>query len=100
MKISNENISPSFLSNARFNQISSGSTRESLEKVGEEFEAMFVVQMLKQARDSKLSEGLFDSNAEETYMGLLDQERARKIAGEIDFGISEAIARAYSGISE
>ena len=100
MKISPENISSTFLSNTRFNELSSGSTRESLEKVGEEFEAMFVVQMLKQARDSKLSDGLFDSEAEETYMGILDQERAREIAREIDFGIADAIARTYSETSE
>ncbi len=100
MKIPSENISSTFLSDTRFNELSSGSTRESLEKVGEEFEAMFVVQMLKQARDSKLSDGLFDSEAEETYMGILDQERAREIAQEIDFGIADAIARAYSETSE
>lgn len=99
MKISSENISPTFLSNSRFNDMVSGSDRESIEKVGEEFESMFVIQMLKQARDSKLSDGLFDSKAGETYLSLLDQERARKIAGEIDFGIAEAIARTYSANS-
>ena len=96
MKISPENISRSFLSDIRFNQLSSGSDRESIEKIGEEFEAMFVVQMLKQARESKLSEGLFDSSSEDTYASLLDHERARKIASEIDFGIAEAIARTYA----
>ena len=89
------NISPSFLASNRFNQISQGDDHQSLKKIGEEFEAIFVVQMLKQARDSQLSEGLFDSKAQESYMGLLDQERAREIAGKIDFGIADAIARTY-----
>ena len=40
MKISPENITPSFLSDVRFNQLSSGSDKESIEKIGEEFEAM------------------------------------------------------------
>ena len=95
MRTTND-ISPSFLSSNRFNQISHGNDRQSLQKIGEEFEAIFVVQMLKQARDSQLSEGLFDSKAQESYLSLLDQERAREIAGKIDFGIADAIARTYS----
>ena len=91
-----QDISPSFLSNDRFNQISQGNDIQSLRKIGEEFEAIFVVQMLKQARDSQLSEGLFDSKSQESYLGLLDQERAREIASKIDLGIAVAIARTYS----
>ena len=36
-----------------------------LEGIAEEFEAMFINQMLKQARDSKLSEALFSSDEED-----------------------------------
>ena len=96
MKSTTNDISPSFLSSNRFNQISQGNDLQSLKKIGEEFEAIFVVQMLKQARDSQLSEGLFDSKAQDSYFSLLDQERAREIASKIDFGISDAIARTYS----
>ncbi len=96
MKSTTNDISPSFLSSNRFNQISQGNDLQSLKKIGEEFEAIFVVQMLKQARDSQLSEGLFDSKAQDSYLSLLDQERAREIASKIDFGISDAIARTYS----
>ena len=94
-----QDLSISFLSNNRFNQISQGNDFQSLEKIGEEFEAIFVVQMLKQARDSQLSEGLFDSKAQDSYLSLLDQERAREIAGKIDFGIADSIARTYSETS-
>ena len=96
MSTTSNDISPSFLSSNRFNQISQGNDLQSLKKIGEEFEAIFVVQMLKQARDSQLSEGLFDSKAQESYLSLLDQERAREIASKIDFGIADAIARTYS----
>ena len=72
MRTTND-ISPSFLSSNRFNQISRGNDHQSLQKIGEEFEAIFVVQMLKQARDSQLCEGLFDSKAQESYLNLLDQ---------------------------
>ena len=91
-----QNAPTSYLSNNRFNKIFQGNDIQSLKKIGEEFEALFVVEMLKQARDSQLSEGLFDSKAQESYLSLLDQERAREISGKIDFGIAEAIARTYS----
>ena len=51
--------------------------------------------MLKQVRDSKLSDGLFDSKAQDTYLSLLDQETARRIASKIDLGIADAISRTY-----
>ena len=91
-----QNVPTSYLSNNRFNQIFQGNDIQSLKKIGDEFEALFVVEMLKQARDSQLSEGLFDSKAQESYLSLLDQERARQISGKIDLGIAEAIARTYS----
>ena len=43
-------------------------TREDLElsQVAEEFESLFVSQMLKQAHKSKLAEGIFDSSSQKT----------------------------------
>ena len=49
-----------------------------LSQVAEEFEALFVSQMLKQAHKSKLAEGIFDSSSQKTYQSLLDQEWSRK----------------------
>ena len=95
MKLSTENIPISYLSEARYNQMVEGSNSESLKKVGEEFEAIFLTNMLKQVRDSKLSDGLFDSKAQDTYLSLLDQETARRIASKIDLGIADAISRTY-----
>ncbi len=62
-----------------------------LEQVAEEFEAMFVSQMLKQAYDTKLADGLFDSSAKETYQTLLNQELGRKLASKSNFGIADAL---------
>ena len=62
-----------------------------LDKVAEEFESLFVSQMLKQANKSKLANGLFDSSSEETYQSLLDQEWSRTLATNASFGIAEAI---------
>ena len=68
-------------------------TREDLElsQVAEEFEALFVTQMLKQAYDSKLADGIFDSSENETYRSLLNQELGRKLATNSNFGIADAL---------
>jgi flagellar protein FlgJ len=62
-----------------------------LSQVAEEFEALFVSQMLKQAHKSKLAEGIFDSSSQKTYQSLLDQEWSRKLSTNASFGIAEAI---------
>ena len=45
-----------------------------LEAVADQFESLFVYQMLKQARQSKLAEGIFDSEAQDTFNNMLDIE--------------------------
>ena len=62
-----------------------------LSQVAEEFEALFVSQMLKQAHKSKLADGIFDSSSQETYQSLLDQEWSRKLSTNASFCIAEAI---------
>ena len=62
-----------------------------LSQVAEEFESLFVSQMLKQAHKSKLADGIFDSSSQETYQSLLDQEWSRKLSANASFGIAEAI---------
>ena len=66
-----------------------------LEALAEEFESMFINQMLKQARDSKLSEALFSSDEEDNFGTMLDQERSRSLALNLDLGIAEALVRQF-----
>ena len=66
-----------------------------LESLAEEFESMFINQMLKQARDSKLSESLFSSDEEDNFGTMLDQERSRSLALNLDLGIAEALVRQF-----
>ena len=66
-----------------------------LEAIAEEFESMFINQMLKNARDSKLSEALFSSDEEDNFGAMLDQERSRSLALNLDLGISEALVRQF-----
>ena len=66
-----------------------------LEAIAEEFESMFINQMLKNARDSKLSESLFSSDEEDNFGAMLDQERSRSLALNLDLGIAEALVRQF-----
>ena len=66
-----------------------------LEALAEEFESMFINQMLKQARDSKLSDALFSSDEEVNFGTMLDQERSRSLALNLDLGIAEALVRQF-----
>ena len=66
-----------------------------LEALAEEFESMFINQMLKQARDSKLSDALFSSDEEDNFGAMLDQERSRSLALNLDLGIAEALVRQF-----
>ena len=63
--------------------------------VADQFESIFVYQMLKQARDSKLSDALFSSDEEDNFGTMLDQERSRSLALNLDLGIAEALVRQF-----
>ncbi len=67
----------------------------SLEDVAQEFESLFVFQMLKNARKAKLSDGVFSNKATETYQSLLDQEYSKTISKSQNFGIAEALVRQF-----
>ena len=68
-----------------------------LENVAQEFESLFVYQLLKNARKAKLSESLFSNQGTETYESLLDQEYARTLSKNHSFGIAEALLRQFGG---
>ncbi len=69
----------------------------SLKDVAQEFESLFVYQMLKSARKAKLSESLFSNQGTETYESLLDQEYAKTLSKNHSFGIAEALLRQFGG---
>ena len=67
-----------------------GSNAE-LRAVADQFEAIFLEMLLKQARDSKLSDGLFDTKTDDNFVQLFDQELAKSSSEKVDIGIAEAI---------
>ena len=66
-----------------------------LEIVANQFESIFVFQMLKQARQSKLAEGIFSSEAQDTFNNMLDLEYSQILSKENNFGIADALIKQF-----
>jgi flagellar protein FlgJ len=84
-----------YLTDTGFTLFQKNKNQANLEALAEEFESIFINQMLKQARDSKLSESLFSSDEEDNFGTMLDQERSRSLALNLDLGIAEALVRQF-----
>lgn len=67
-----------------------------LHEVAEQFEAIFINQILKQSRETKLADDLFGSSATSTYEHLLDSETSENIASHVNLGIADALVRQFS----
>lgn len=68
-----------------------------LAKACQEFEAMFVETILKQARESALATGLLDDSPQsELYQGMLDTCRARSMA-EKGLGLARTMMEQLQG---
>jgi flagellar protein FlgJ len=68
-----------------------------LRAAAEQFEALFIQQLLKQARSAKLADDILGSEAGDTYTEMLDQERAKQLSTKINLGIAEALVLQFSG---
>ena len=69
---------------------------DELRGVANQFEAIFLEMLLKQARESKLSEGLFDTKSDDNFVQMFDAELAKSSSKNVDIGIAEAIIRQMS----
>jgi len=72
------------------------SNNEDLKAVANQFEAIFLEMLLKQARESKLSDGLFDTDADDNFVQMFDAELAKSSSELVDIGIAEAIIEQMS----
>ena len=75
--------------NIKFN--SSNEKLEELKIVSNQFESLFINQVLKQARQGKIADGILNSDAEETFNTMIDQEYSKILSEKSNFGIAEAI---------
>ncbi len=70
--------------------------QKDLYAAGDQFEAIFIETLLRQARESKLSTELFDSKADDNFEQMFDQEIANSTSKLVDIGIADAIVRQMS----
>ena len=68
---------------------------QDLKDVAEQFEAIFVHQMLKQSRQGKLADGIFNSEAQDTFNNMLDIEYSQILSKKNNFGIAEALIKQF-----
>ena len=64
-----------------------------LREAAEQFEGLFIQQMLAAMRKTVPEDGLFGSSEEGTFRALADQQLAQDLAKSGDFGIANALVR-------
>jgi len=85
------NVAPIGTAGGVSNDTSRLASKENLEAAGQRFEAIFVGMMLKSMRATKLSEGLFDSQASAQFRDMQDQKLAQSMAEHAPIGIGKAM---------
>ena len=66
-----------------------------LNETAQQFEALFIQMMLSEMRKSIPKEGLFDSQAVQTYQDMADKQVALDMAKRGDFGIANVIKEQF-----
>ncbi len=66
----------------------------------QQFEALFIQTLMKNMREASLGDGIFDSQQQKLYEGMLDQQFAIKMASGEGIGIAEMLVRQLGGESK
>ena len=90
------NIKKQFDVSQIINKENKNNSNRGLEEVAQEFESLFINEMLKRAHSAKLAKTILTSDAEDTYTSLLNQERSKTLAKSHNFGIAEALVKQFS----
>ena len=69
--------------------------QDELQNVAEQFEALFIEELLKTSRNSSLNADLFDSEYSDTYKEMLHREYALSISQKASLGIAEALTNQF-----
>ena len=72
-------------------------TKATLGQAAKGFEALFAQTMLKQMHESKLDDGILDSEEQKPFQSMLDNAYADIMTKQSKFGIADAITKAFSG---
>ena len=90
-----DNIIPAITEPLSPELVQRNSATEDLRAAAEQFEAIFIQTLLKQARQSKLADDILDSDSGDKYTEMLEQERAKSMAQNMSLGIAEALVKQF-----
>lgn len=71
--------------------------KEALEKAAQQFEAIFLRQMIGAMRSSSMGEGITDSSATEQFRDMADARTADSMATKGSLGIAELLLKQFGG---
>ncbi|MDT8405740.1 MAG: flagellar assembly peptidoglycan hydrolase FlgJ [Methylococcales bacterium] len=73
---------------------------EALKATAQQFEALFVNQMLKSMREASLGEGLLDSEQSKMYQEMHDQQLSVELSRQSSLGLADMIVKQLGGESD
>ena len=81
------------LTNFNIEQTESKKNKENpeLRAVAEQFEALFVYEMMKSSRQAKLFDDPLNTSASKPFLEMMDKEISQKVSDRTSLGIAEAI---------
>ena len=85
------NSQQNYKNNIETNKPNSNKKLKELKEISNQFESIFINQILKQARKNKIENGLFDSEAINTFNSMIDEQYSEILSKKTNFGISEAL---------
>ena len=85
------NSQQNYKNNIETNKPNSNKKLKELKEISNQFESIFINQILKQARQNKIENGLFDSEAINTFNSMIDEQYSEILSKKTNFGISDAL---------
>ncbi|MDA9989397.1 rod-binding protein [Paracoccaceae bacterium] len=75
---------------------SKSNDQASLAEVAEQFEAIFVNELMKAARSAKLFDDPLDTSGSAPFLEMMDRETSKLVSEQSSLGIAEAIVDQFS----
>ena len=85
------NLKPHNQNNFNAIKLNSDKKLKELKEISNQFESIFINQILKQARKNKIENGLFNSEAISTFNSMIDEQYSEILSKKTNFGISDAL---------
>ena len=79
------NSKQNYKNNIETNKFDSNNKLKELKNISNQFESIFINQILKQARQNKIENGLFDSEAINTFNSMIDEQYSEILSKKMSF---------------